>query len=149
MEATLEILIGAIGALLTAAALGWQVWRARRDRQPDVEVTVSYALLTHPKPVGTIWLEAINRGNRPVRVVSVCFHTQDGSGNTIVITRMQPYANLPGEIAPNDTGYTYLVADVDALDKAPLDPRLPVVGWVQLATGEKIRSKPRTLMARS
>jgi hypothetical protein len=50
----LEILVAAIGALLTAAAFGWQVWRARRDRQPDVEVTVSYAMLTHPEPVGTI-----------------------------------------------------------------------------------------------
>jgi hypothetical protein len=145
----LEILLGAIGALLTAAGLGWSIWRSRRDRQPDVEVKVSYAMLTHPEPRGVIWLDAVNRGDRLVWVTSVGFDTQDGTGRTIVLTRLQPYANLPGSIEPNARGSTYLPADVDALDQAPLDPRLPVVGWVQLATGEKITSKPRTLMARS
>jgi hypothetical protein len=145
----LEILIGAIGLLLTAAGFAWQVWKARWDRRPNVEVRVRYTMLTRPDPAGTIRLEAINQGERTVRVTSVGFDTQDGSGATIVLTTTPPFANLPGSIAPGDEGHTYLVADVDALDQAPLDPHLPVVGWVQLATGEKIRSEPRTLMARS
>jgi hypothetical protein len=47
-------------------------------------------------------------------------------------------------ISPRDSGFTYLMED----KLGPLDPHRPLVGWVLLSPGERIHSKPTTLLRR-
>jgi hypothetical protein len=134
-------------AIVSTIALGWQIQKERRARRPQVEVKLSYSLLTYPdRPgaVGVARLEARNRGDMPIRVASAGFDLQDGSGGHIAHTRPQPEATLPGVIEPRDSGFTYLLEDA----LGPLDPYRPLIGWVLLSTGERIHSKPTTLLRR-
>lgn len=144
MEATGWVAIYA--AAVSTGSLGWQIWTRYQARRPQVEVEVSNALLTYPDRDGQ-WAARIdvrNRGDLPVRVTSVGFNMQDGSGQTVVPVRIPPGATLPGDIRPRDSGFTYLrVAELP-----PLDPFRPLVGWASLSTGERIHSKPVTLRVR-
>jgi len=133
-------------AVVSTIALGWQIRKERRARRPQVEVKVSYALLGYPSrgPAEVAHIEARNRGDLPVRVNSAGFNLQDGSGNALAITRQPPGATLPGVIGPRDAGFTYLLED----ELGPLDLYRPLVGWVSLSTGERIHSKPHTMLRR-
>jgi hypothetical protein len=143
-----ELLVGALGVLLTAVGVGHQLWKARRRRKPDVGVKISYALLAFPdNAVGAVVLEALNHGDHLVRVVGVGFDAQDGSGNTVQLTQIPPGATIPGQIGAHDSGQTWVIADHD-VGQVPFDLYRPLVGWVRLATDEKIKSEARTLMRR-
>jgi len=133
-------------AVVSTIALGWQIQKERRARRPQVEVKVSYALLGYPSrgPAEVAHIEARNRGDLPVRVNSAGFNLQDGSGNALAITWQPPGATLPGVVGPRDAGFTYLLED----ELGPLDLYRPLVGWVSLSTGERIHSKPHTMLRR-
>jgi hypothetical protein len=141
-----ELALAALGVLLTAAGVGHQVWKARRRKQSDVTVKISYSLLSLPAgPVWAVLLEAINHGEHPVRVTGLGFDVQDRSGNTIQLGRIPPGATIPGEVKPHDSGQTWLIADRDVGEVA-FDLFRPLVGWVRLATGDRIKSKPTTML---
>jgi hypothetical protein len=139
-------IIAGYAAVVATVALGWEIWSARQARRPQVEVRLYNALLTFigADPPWAAQIEVRNRGDLPVRVTSVGFNVQDGSGQTVVITQMQPGATLPGDIRPRDSGFTYLLIE----HMAPLDPTRPLVAWASLSTGERIYSRPVTLRAR-
>jgi hypothetical protein len=139
-------LIAGYAAVVSTVAVGWQIQKERRARRPQVEVKVSYALLGYPDrdPAEAAEITARNRGDLPVRVNSAGFNLQDGSGNALVITWQPPGATLPGVIGPRDAGFTYLRRE----ELGPLDPFRPLVGWVSLSTGERIHSRPHTMLRR-
>jgi hypothetical protein len=141
-----ELILGALGILLTAVGVGHQLWKARRRKRPDVEAKISYALLDFSTDaVWAVLLEAINHGDHPVRVVGLGFDVQDGSGCTIQLARIPPGATIPGEIKPHDRGQTWLIADPKA-GEVPVDLFRPLVGWVRLAGGEQIKSRSKAMM---
>jgi hypothetical protein len=133
-------------AVVSTIALGWQIQKERRARRPQVEVKVSYALLGYPggDPAEAAHIDARNRSDLPVRVNSAGFNLQDGSGNVLAITWQPPGATLPGVIGPRDAGFTYLRRE----ELGPLDPFRALVGWVSLSTGERIHSRPHTMLRR-
>jgi hypothetical protein len=133
-------------ALVSTVALGWQILKERRARRPQVKVQIRWALMTLPMQgvVEVAHIEARNRGDMPVRVTSAGFSLQDGSRNVLAIAHQPAGATLPGVIGPRDSGFTYLPEG----DLGPLDRFRPLVGWVSLSTGERIHSKPTTLMRR-
>jgi hypothetical protein len=133
-------------AIVSTVALGWQILKERRARRPQVQVTISYALLGYPdrEPAEAVEITARNRGDLPVRVTSAGFNLQDDSDRTMVIAGQPPGATLPGVVGPRDSGFTYLFRG----ELGPLDVFRPLVGWVSLSTGERIHSRPRTLMRR-
>lgn len=57
-----------------------------------------------------------------------------------------PGASLPGTVAPNDSGSTFLLAE--ELGANGFDFYRPITAWAQLATGEKLKSKANTIRAR-
>jgi hypothetical protein len=133
-------------ALVSTVAVGWQILKERRARRPQVEVKISYSLLGYPGrgAAGAAHIEVRNRGDMPVRVTSAGFELQDGSEDVAHITHQPPSATLPGVIGPRDSGFTYILEDA----LGPLDPFRPLVGFVRLSTGERILSKPTTLLRR-
>jgi hypothetical protein len=133
-------------AIVSTVALGWQILKERRARRPQVDVKVALALIAPPggEVLETVQIEARNRGDHPIRVTSAGFNVQDDSGNTVVMTWQPPGSTLPGVIGPRDSGMTYLLRD----ELGPLDVFRPLVGWVSLSTGERVHSRPRTLMRR-
>jgi hypothetical protein len=135
--------IAGYAAVVSTAALGWQILKERRARRPQVEVKVGNAILSYPGRgvVESAHIEARNRGDLPIRVTSAGFNLQDGTARTLAVIQQPPGATLPGAIGPRDSGMTYLLLD----DLGPLDPFRPLVGWVSLSTGERIHSKPFTL----
>ena len=144
----MELVLGALGVLLTAVGVGHQLWKARRRKRPDVEVKISYALLNFPTgAVGAVLLEVLNHSDHPIRVAGVGFDLQDGSGRTLQLAAIPPGATIPGEIAAHDSGQTWIIADSD-VGEMPVDLFRPLVGWVRLSTNEKIRAKVRTLMTK-
>jgi hypothetical protein len=144
LEATGWVAIYA--AAVSTGSLGWQIWNARQARRPQVEVVLSNSLLNFvgPEPEWAVQVDVRNHGDQQVRVTSVGFNMQDGSGRTVTLTRIPPLATLPGEIAPRDSGFTYLLEP----EWTWLDPFRPLVAWVKLSTGQPIYSKPFTLRSR-
>jgi hypothetical protein len=143
MEATDWIAVYA--AVVSTIAVGWQIRREWRYQRPQVEVKIWMGVLVFPtggRP--GLQIEARNRGDHPIRVASAGYNVQDGSGHVLAIMFDQPGATIPGVIQARDSGFTYLLPE----QLRDLDPSRPVVGWVSLATGERIHSKPTTLMRR-
>lgn len=133
-------------AVVSTIALGWQIQKERRARRPQVEVKVSYALLGYPSrgPAEVAHIEARNRGNLPVRVNSAGFNLQDGSGNALAITWQPPTRRC---LASSDRAMPASPTS-SRTSRGPLDLYRPLVGWVSLSTGERIHSKPHTMLRR-
>jgi len=65
-----DIIAGYAAVVATAAAL-WPIWRARQAKQPQVEVQLFNTLVVKGNEENrTLFLEARNRGDHPVRVVT-------------------------------------------------------------------------------
>ena len=88
-------------------------------------------------------INVINRENHAVRISSVGFNLQDGSGRSLVLVSPPPAATLPGEVAAHDQGFTYLAESSPDIKNLGLNR--PLVAWARLATGELHKSKPKTL----
>jgi hypothetical protein len=71
---SIELVLSALGVLLTAIGVGHQLWKARRRTRPDVEVKISYVLLNFPtRAVGPVMLEVVNHSDHPIQVAGVGF----------------------------------------------------------------------------
>lgn len=86
-------------------------------------------------------MEATNRSDHPVRMTSAGFFAQDGSGGTIVAPLAPHGATIPERSLRTTRAPHFWRTDLEQL----VDLRKPLVAFVNLATGEKIRSKSRTL----
>jgi hypothetical protein len=134
-------------AVVATGSAAWPIYQWRHHRKAHVEVNVTYGLLTMTdgRLPEAVLVTATNTGDRLVRVASVGLDAQDGSGRTVQHVQLVPGAGLPGPIAPHDSAMTYYREE--SVRDAGLDPRRPVVGWVTLSTGERIKSKPTRLLA--
>jgi len=86
-----------------------------------------------------------HRGDEPlchkVRVTSAGFEMQNGSGQQVVIAWPPNGSSIPGEVQAHDAGMTWM--SEDDLSSSGLDIYKPLVGWVDLATGERFRRRRR------
>ena len=80
----------------------------------------------------------------PVRVTGAGFNLQDGSDQIAHIAHQPVGATLLRVIGPRDTRFTYLLEH----ELGPLDLYRLLVGFASLSTGERIHSKPTTLLRR-
>jgi hypothetical protein len=84
-------IIAGYAALIGTGAAAWPIWQARKARHPDVEVALFFTFLRHEgsgKELRYLFLEARNRGDHPVRVLTA--GVSDGRLN---------YAFMPGRIS--------------------------------------------------
>lgn len=135
-------------AVIATLSLAWQISRWYREHGNRVEVAVKFAFLTYGSQLrDTIAIRATNRSEHAVRVISVGLNAQDGSGRTLQPISQIEGATLPGEVGPRDHAEAFI--PVDQLDPDHgVDLYRPLTGWVTLATGETIQSKPSTLRQR-
>jgi hypothetical protein len=134
--------IAGYAAVVSTVAVGWQIRKEWRGQRPQVEVRIWMGVLVSPSGSRPgLQIEARNRADHPIRVASAGYNAQDDSGNVLAIMSDQPGATIPGVIQARDSGFTYLLPE----QLRDMDPSRPVVGFVQLSTGERIHSKPTML----
>jgi hypothetical protein len=140
---SITVIIAIYGALVATVSIGWQVYTWHQSRKPQVIVEVSQGLPGIPNPEWWVMINVINRENHAVRISSLGFNLQDGSGRSMVLINPPPAATLPGEVAAHDQGFTYVAES--SPDIKNLDLCRPLVAWARLATGELYKSKPKKL----
>jgi hypothetical protein len=86
-----------------------------------------------------ITITAFNRGARPVRVRSAGVDMQDGYGGLTGFDSL-PEDTLPGVIQPHDSASVHL--SLLDLRKTGIDTNDPIVGRLQLVSGEIVLSRP-------
>lgn len=141
--------VAGYAAVVSTASLAWQVvsWHlARRNR---VTVTIAFALVGLPQgTLEAIAVNVVNRSDHTVRVAGAGLYLQDGSQRQFQIFHPPEGATIPGPVASHDSGETYMPI-ADARATWDVDVFAPLTGWVRLATGETVESKPTTLRSRN
>jgi hypothetical protein len=121
----------------------WQVHRARRADQPQIDVHIRTAVIGIPGgSVSTVVVEAVNRGDRSVGIRGAGLELQDGSGETFVSAQSRFVDSIPGTVEPHDSLKRQF--EVETLEQNGFDLRQPLVGFVNLVSGVA-RSEPTTL----
>jgi hypothetical protein len=87
---------------------------------------------------------ATNTGDHPVRITSAGLLAPNGDDSALVIMQPLP-GRLPGVVAPRDSGFTWVARSAVEARGVQTQGR-PLVGWVDLATGERVLSKPKVLV---
>jgi hypothetical protein len=116
------------------------------DAQIRVRVTLTQGLMTSPlgAPLDVICIGANNKMDHAVRVTMWGLEANDGSGDQLVMIQPMMGSELPGMVPAHDSATGY--HDWPPLLGNPkLDLRRPVQAFVQLATGERFRSRPQQL----
>jgi hypothetical protein len=137
--------VAVYAALVGTASLAWQIMRARRADSPGVTVTVANAMigLADGNAEWTLTVKAVNGGGLPVGISGAGLDLQDGSGRTFAMSRGHALDSIPGTVQPRHDATAFF--PVALLEQRGFDLKLPIVGFVNLATGETVRSKPTTL----
>jgi hypothetical protein len=86
-----------------------------------------------------ITITAFNRGTRPVRVRSAGVDMQDGYGGLTGFDSLRE-DTPPGVIQPHDSASVHL--SLLDLRKSGIDTNDPIVGRLQLVSGEIVLSRP-------
>jgi hypothetical protein len=139
MSAPLLVGICAVG--LACSLLCAQIVRWFLAKRTEVKVQVAHDVL-HQKgrtPMEMITITAFNRGTRPVCVRSAGVDMQNGYGGLTGFDSL-PEDTLPGVIQPHDSASVHLSL-VD-LRETGIDTNEPIVGRVQLVSGEIVLSRP-------
>jgi len=136
--------IAIYAAVVATGSVVVQLYESRRKRRSVVAVEFTWAMLamsdgSTPEAV-MIGGDQQERPSSPdderrvLRAGRLGRHDRRPSGST--------WGDHPGEVASHDSGSTHFRrTDLEQL----VDLRKPLVAFVNLATGEKIRSKSRTL----
>jgi hypothetical protein len=142
MDVVADVVAG-YAAVVGTTSLVWQILSARRARQPGVTVSVMNAIVGYDA-VHTVCVKVSNReGQRAVGVSSAGLDLQDGSGRTYVHFRKGPVDSIPGTVEPHHALSAYF--EVSALEEAGFDLKRALTGFVNLETGDTVRSEPTTL----
>lgn len=144
MDAT--IAIAGYAAIVSTAALGWQVysWRDQRRSHVAVEARFALAILPDSDPAAkVVAIGVANRSDHPVRVTGAGLDLQDDSGYQLHTFGQFPGATLPGVVSPRDSASAFL--PLEKVEEEGIDITEPVTAWARLATGELVKSKPTRL----
>jgi hypothetical protein len=142
MSAALVVAICGIG--LACLVFGAQIVRLSLARRTRVKLEVTLGVLPQDgrPPTHTVIVTALNRGSHPVRVRSVGIDLQESSVGLAGFDSF-PGGTLPGVIQAHESGSVHLrLAD---LREKGIDVNAPIVGRVQLASGEIVLSKPTSI----
>jgi hypothetical protein len=139
-------IIAAYAAVIATGGLSWEIYKWRRTHKTKVRVALRNALMPYGDIPRAISVEAINDNDHAIRATSWGLEANDGSGDDMVIVMPMPGSTLPGKVAAHDSGSGY--SDYEEIDASPkIDFKRPAVAFVNLASGERVRSKPTTLAA--
>lgn len=139
-------MIAGYAAVVSTAALGWQVYSWRHKRQSHVDVDARLALAFLPdsdSPEKVVAVSVANRSDHPVRVTGAGLDLQDGSGYQLHHVGQFPGSTLPGMVEPYDSASAFL--PLEQIEAEGIDFSRPVIAWARLATGETRKSRPRSL----
>lgn len=132
--------------VLGGLSLLWQIvsWRLSHRTAIDVQVNMGLLLLPARGTQPAVLVTAINRSAHPVRITGVSIRVQDGTDRWLQTLAPLPGDEIPGIVAPHDSGQAHLNADDLAANG--IDVTKPVVARVIDASGKPFLSKPKPLL---
>lgn len=140
-------IVAAYAAVVASGALGWQVfiWRASRRNRVTVDLKMGLGKVAENHYGPAINIVVRNLGAHPVRPVAAGLHVGIKGGGTKLI-----YASagnlLTNKVPANDSGYAQILREW--LEEEDVDFDHSMIGWVDLATGERIKSPSLSLIPR-
>jgi len=144
--ALIGAITGSIGAITGIAALVWQAFTWRRSTH-IVKVVTTWAYMVYGDEMESlpyISINASNRGSGAVSIVMWWLRFPDG-GNVIQMKDLPMNGRLPYRLEGGASVlFAMPVADVFARAKERDTSPRRMRGWVQLATGQRVRAR-RTL----
>ncbi len=138
-------MIAGYAAVVSSAALGWQVYSWRHQHRSHVDVEARFALAVLPgsdSPAKVVAIGVANRSDHAVRVTGAGLDLQDGSATSCIISGSF-LGRPPGTVAPRDSASAYL--PLDQVEAEGINITEPVTAWARLATGELVKSTPTPL----
>jgi hypothetical protein len=139
------VVVAGYAAVVGTASLVWQIHSSRVAARPGVTAEIKLACVGYPSgAVWTVEVQAINAGGqRPVGVTGAGLCVQDQSGASFVLSRIGPPSTIPGTVEPQHRLSAFF--EVAVLESNGFDLKRPLVGFVNLATGQTVRAKPMAL----
>ena len=135
-------IVGTVSIVLGGGSLAWQIYSWRQDRRTRVAVRLANGFLGGGAVQALLTITAVNYSAHPVTVNSVGLESQDGSKQWALLP-MVPGSTIPGVIKARDSGSTWVV--VEDASRVGLDLFKPLIGRVDLSTGQTFQSK-RTVL---
>jgi hypothetical protein len=144
---SVPIIVATYAAVVASAALGWQVfiWRVARRNRVSVTLIMGLAQVAERRYGPAIYVVVRNFGPHPIRTVAAGLHVSLKDGTSRVI-HASVGALLTAKVEPNDAASVRLLRDDLELEGVNFDQAM--VGWVDLATGERAKSPRLTLIPR-
>lgn len=131
--------VAAYAAIVASAAFGWQVFTWRTAYRNKVTVTLELGIgESQDRLEPAIDIVVRNFGIQPIRVVAAGLAIETADED---MTRIVPASRgnlLEQKVAANDAGYAQLTWE--SLEDERVDFWNPMIGWVELATGERVES---------
>jgi hypothetical protein len=128
--------IAVYAAAVATASVAWQVKSELRRRATEVRVRLKRVEDDNGQ-LSAALMTVVNRSEHPVRIDSVGFVAQDGSGHRFTVGngRTMPFVSeIEGELPAHDGKSTIITAD--DLMNLDLDPGKPLIAFVGLSMAE-------------
>ncbi|GAI18913.1 unnamed protein product [marine sediment metagenome] len=135
----ITILIACYAALVATIGLGWNTYNIWRDRA-KIKVRVSHGFLVYGPSLSEdlyIFIEAINKGRRPVTLTSVGFKLKNG--HDIVFTKSR---ELPTELTEGKSYQEWISKEEIKKDCQKLKTSIKYA-WFKDATGRIYKERYR------
>lgn len=137
--------LAAYGAVVATGAVAWQVYAWRRDRETKVVVELGNAFIgIRDEPVEVALIRVTNLSGHKIRAHAAGLEMQDGSRNWLVQPSVR--GDVPGIIESLDSAVTWWT--VDEVRQAGFDLYKPICARVNLADGQRFRSKATALRSK-
>ncbi len=144
-RADIALIVAIAAALLSIASLAFQLLSSRRRQRIEVDVRLGLPIYQRGGGDWSVFIEVLNHTDHPVRWVSAALELADG--RRLYLMQNPPGGELPAVLQPHDSHHTWIPCG--DLERAGLDLTEPVVGTVNLDTGEILHSPRRRLVSRS
>ncbi len=140
-------MVAAYAAVVASGALGWQVfiWRAGRRHRVTVDLQTGFGKVAEKSYGPAVNVVVRNLGAYPIRPVAAGLHVGIKGGGTKLIY-LSTGDLLTRKVQANDAGYAQMLWE--QLEREGVDFDHPMIGWVDLATGERIKSPSLSLIPR-
>jgi hypothetical protein len=133
--------LASYAAIVATLSLAWQVYLWWHRRSSHVKVSLVTTVIAHRggEDLQAITIVATNRSEHPVRVTIAGIERHDDSGVHALTFTSPDGGTMPGVIQPHDSGEIKI--EGEELRKNGVSLYDSIAGWVQLATGELLRSE--------
>lgn len=136
---SVAIIVATYAAVVASAGLGWQIftWWVERRNRVSVSLRMGLGQVADGHYGPAIYVVVRNLGAHPIRAVAAGLHVTLKDGTTRMIYSAMG-GLLKAKVAANDAAHVLLLREDLELEDVDFDGAMR--GWVDLATGERVKS---------